>query len=317
VSYNEDYVIYGRRPVLIAGPTASGKSELAMRIAERDDGCVINADALQVYDCWRVLSARPSEADCARVPHALYGTVDARTRHSVGAWLRDVAALLERLAACGQRPVIVGGTGLYLSALTEGLAEIPEIDPEVRADSQRRIDSGLLSGMLSELAARDHRTYGRMDRANPVRVQRAWEVLVSTGRPLSSWQDETPPPLLPRAACDAIVLSPEIPVQHRAVEARFRRMVPEGALAECRAFLAAGTPRDLPSARALGAEQLFAHLDGAIDLETAILEAVIATRQFSKRQRSWFRGRMADWRWLSPGTDDLLAAVPPDRPLAQ
>ncbi len=283
-----------------------------MRIAERDNGVVINADALQVYDCWRVLSARPSETDTVRAPHALYGHVSANIRYSVGNWLDDLAPLLGTLEAAGQRPIIIGGTALYLTALTSGLADIPPIEPEVRRLSQAMIDGGRLAAMIADLERLDPRTHARIDLANPMRVQRAWEVLRSTGRSLTQWQDETPPPMLPRTGCACFVVHPAVPAQHAAIEARFRKMVTLGALDEARDFLASGVSETMPSARALGAEDLMRHLRGECSLEDAIARAVTVTRQFSKRQRQWFRGRMADWDWIDPADGDPLKRIPPE-----
>ncbi|MEO6299318.1 MAG: isopentenyl transferase family protein, partial [Paracoccaceae bacterium] len=180
-------------PVLIAGPTASGKSALAMQIAARDGRVVVNADALQVYGCWRILSARPSVADEAALPHALYGHVGRDQVYSVGQWLRDVAPLLDRPV------VIVGGTGLYFASLTEGLAIVPEIPPEVRvqADALRQGDFAAM------LAAVDPQTAARIDTANPMRVQRAWEVLQATGRGLATWQSVATAPMLPLRQAEA------------------------------------------------------------------------------------------------------------------
>lgn len=293
------------RPLVIAGPTASGKSALALRIAERDGGTVINADALQVYSCWRILSARPDAADLARAPHALYGHVPPSVRYSVGAWLRDLAPILGDLAAQGSRPVIVGGTGLYLSALFDGLTDIPQIPPDIRRRSTAALADGQIDALLADLARDDLATHARIDRANPMRVQRAWEVLASTGRGLSDWHRHRTEPLLRPQACERIVLSPEIPLLNNRIAARFHRMVEIGALAECAAFRALGVDPSLPSARALGAADLIAYLDGRCDLAAATEAAITATRQFAKRQRSWFRGRMQDWRWIDPADSSL------------
>jgi tRNA dimethylallyltransferase len=299
-----------RRPILLTGPTASGKSEIAMLLAERDGGVVINADALQVYACWQVLSARPFEQDAARVPHALYGHVAADVRYSAGRWLDELGSALQAAAHLDRRPIITGGTGLYLSALIEGLADIPEIRPDIRARSQARIDAGRTEELRDDLRRLDPRTFERIDRANPMRVQRAWEVLKSTGRGLSDWHEETPPGLLPKERCDCYVVHPTVPVQHRAIERRFRRMIANGALEECDAFLRSGIPLSVPAARVLGAEPLMDHLRGTCCLEDAIERSVTMTRRFSKRQRTWFRSRMSDWTWLDPHADALLDRIP-------
>lgn len=297
------------RPVIIAGPTASGKSELALRIAERDGGCVVNADALQVYGCWRVLTARPDEADTARAPHALYGHVAGDGRYSVGAWLRDFETVLDDLHARGQRPVIAGGSGLYLSALTEGLADIPEVPACVRADSQELLSSGRIEVMHADLERGDAVTWGGIDRNNPMRVQRAWEVLRATGRGLSEWQRMKPPPVLRKEACDLFVLNAEKTLLNNVIEKRFRKMVEGGALTESAAYRAAGYDPALPSAQVLGHAELVAHLDGLITMDEAVTRASVATRRFAKRQRSWFRSRMSDWTWVDPTSADPLQMV--------
>ncbi|PZQ48600.1 MAG: tRNA (adenosine(37)-N6)-dimethylallyltransferase MiaA [Rhodovulum sulfidophilum] len=295
------------RPVLIAGPTASGKSELALRIAKRDGGVVINADAAQVYDCWRVLTARPSPEDLARAPHRLYGHVPGATRYSVGDWLRDLAPLL---AATDRRPIIIGGTGLYLTALTAGLTEIPPIPAELRARSQALIDAGDLAALRADLAREDPETHGRLDLANPVRVQRAWEVLRATGRGLADWHRAQTRPLLNPDTCVRLVLDPDKNILNNRIEQRFHLMIEQGALAEVADFAALGLDPALPAARVLGAPDLLAHLDGALSLEAAIASAVTQTRQFAKRQRSWFRGRMGGWARIDPLGADPLPTVP-------
>ena len=181
-------------PILLAGPTASGKSALALALAERDGGVVINADASQVYGCWRVLTARPGAADLARAPHSLYGHVACDVAYSVGHWLRDASAAIAEATRNGRRPIIVGGTGLYFHALTHGLAPIPPVPPEFRLRSAA-ID---LAALRAEL---DPETARRIDLGNPMRVRRAWEVLAATGRGLASWQADTGPAMLdPRSA---------------------------------------------------------------------------------------------------------------------
>jgi tRNA dimethylallyltransferase len=297
--------------VLIAGPTASGKSALALALAERYRGCVINADALQVYACWRVLTARPDDADLARAPHMLYGHVGCDVRYSVGAWLRDVAAALAEARRRGLRPIVVGGTGLYLSALTEGLADIPEIPPEVRARSEALLGAGRLDALVADLARHDPATFARLDRSNPMRVQRAWEVLAATGRALSAWQRTTQPPLLPPGAAACLVLEPDLLLLNESLEARFHLMLQQGALDECHRFLAAGHALDAPSGRALGAAQLAGYLRGDIPFDAAVANSIIATRRFAKRQRTWFRNRMADWSRVDPadGLSELISAI--------
>ncbi len=276
-------------PVLMAGPTASGKSALAMEIAARDGRAIVNADALQVYDCWRVLTARPSLAEEAALPHALYGHVARDQAYSVGHWLREVSGYLDRPV------VIVGGTGLYFSALTEGLAEIPPVPPDVRAEADRiRLERGF--GVMRD--ALDPATAARIDLLNPARVQRAWEVLRATGRGLADWQAGTGAALLPIARAEALVLRPEVDWLNARIDRRFDAMIKDGALDEVAAERPFWTP-DAAYARAIGAPELMAHLEGRMALDEAVAAAKIASRQYAKRQRTWFRSRMGGWRTVA------------------
>ncbi len=271
------------KPVLIAGPTASGKSELALRIVERQGGVIINADASQVYDCWRVVTARPSQADESLAPHRLYGHQPYDAHYSAGHWLREVVPLL----AGAERPVIVGGTGLYFLTLTEGMAEIPATPAEVRAEGDA------LS--LEELrASLDPATTARIDLQNRARVQRAWEVLRATGRPLAEWQDDTPPPALPLNDATALVVEAERDWLESRIRRRFAAMVAAGALEEARAMATRYDPA-LPSCKAIGVPELMAHVRGEMTLAEAEEQASVATRQYAKRQRTWFRARMRAW----------------------
>lgn len=280
------------KPVLIAGPTASGKSALALRIAKTQGGIIVNADALQVFDGFRVLTARPDDSDLAAAHHALYGHVPFHQDYSVGAWLRDLAPLL-----AGARPIIVGGTGLYFTALTEGLADIPATPSDVR----RLADQLSLDELLADV---DAATRDRIDVQNRVRVQRAWEVAHATGRGLAAWQDETPPPLLPLANATAIVLDAPKDWLSPRIAQRFDLMLEGGALDEVRAILPYWTNR-LPVSKAIGASELVAHLIGEMTLDDARQAAVISTRQYAKRQRTWFRKRMRNWHHLDISSTDL------------
>lgn len=275
------------RPVLIAGPTASGKSALALDIARQIGGAVVNADALQVWSCWRVLTARPSAADEAAAPHALYGHVAPGRSYSVGDWLAEVAAL----RASGARLVIAGGTGLYLTALTRGLAIIPPVPPEIRERGDRWLAEGGLADMI---AALDGPTRALIDTRNPARVQRAWEVLAATGRGLSAWQADTPPPLIRPEDAQRLVLTMDRDRLAARIAARFDAMIHEGALQEVGAMRAVWDRR-AQWTRAIGAGELKAHLDGMLSLDEARARAVIATRQYAKAQRIWFRSKMGDW----------------------
>lgn len=278
------------RPVLIAGPTASGKSGLALRIAQADGGVIVNADALQVYDGWRILSARPSEEEMRRAPHRLYGHVDYRQAYSAGRWLRDVAAVLSE----GARPIIVGGTGLYFMALTEGLADIPPTPTDVRAEADARLAASGLAALLGDL---DPATLARIDTENPARVQRAWEVQRATGRGLAAWHATTPAPLLPLNQTCALLLDADRDWLNARIDRRFDAMIAAGALDEARAMQADWDPARL-SSRAIGAAELIAHLSGRLSLDAAVAQAKLATRKYAKRQRTWFRSRMSGWHPL-------------------
>jgi len=279
------------RPVLIAGPTASGKSALAEEIVAAQGGVIVNADALQVYACWQVLTARPSAAAEAALPHHLYGHVGREQAYSAGHWLREVRAIL----AEGLRPVIVGGTGLYFMALTEGLAEVPPTPADTRAEADARLRDGGLTAMVADL---DAETARRIDLRNPARVQRAWEVLRATGRGLAGWQADTGPPLLAPDRVAALVLDPERDWLAARIDRRFDAMMAAGALDEVRAALPAWQP-GAPWTRAIGAPELAAHLRGECPVADAVAAAKTASRHYAKRQRTWFRSRMAQWRRIA------------------
>lgn len=273
-------------PILLAGPTASGKSALAMALAARDGRVIVNADALQVYDCWRVLTARPTVAEEAALPHALYGHVARGQVYSVGHWLRAVQGLLDRPV------VIVGGTGLYFAALTEGLAEVPPIPVDVRAEAEALRARQGLAGLLAGL---DPGTAARIDRANPMRLQRAWEVLRATGRGLADWQAETGAPVLPLSEAEAVILRPDTDWLDARIARRFAGMVAGGALDEVRSVLDAWQPA-ASWARAIGAAELVGYLRGETNLATAVTSAVLASRRYAKRQRTWGRSRRDGWQ---------------------
>ena len=275
------------KPVFIAGPTASGKSALALEVAEVTGGLIVNADALQVYDGWNILTARPPAEDLARAPHALYGHVSYRDSYSAGQWQRDVLALLEQYP----NPIIIGGTGLYFATLTQGMSDIPATPTSVRqAADAKRADDGL-DALLADL---DPETLARIDQQNPMRVQRAWEVQATTGRGLAAWQDETPPPPCPLDQVQAFVMDADRDWLGARIDRRFDAMIDAGALEEARAMEPDWDPARL-SSKAIGAAELIAHLRGALNLEDAREKAKISTRQFAKRQRTWFRSKMKSW----------------------
>ncbi|WP_146345336.1 tRNA (adenosine(37)-N6)-dimethylallyltransferase MiaA [Falsiphaeobacter marinintestinus] len=276
------------RPILIAGPTASGKSDLALRLAQKHGGVIVNADASQVYDCWRVITARPSLAEESQALHRLYGHVPYDAAYSAGHWLRNVTPLLTG----PERPIIVGGTGLYFMALTHGMADIPATPEDVRATADTMTHEALLDRI-------DADTKARIDVQNRARVQRAWEVLATTGQSLAYWQDKTPPPLL--SLDDAVPLLFDVPKDwlSERMTRRFDLMIDSGALDEVAAMRERYDPA-LPSCRAIGVPELMNYVQGNISLDEARMRATIATRQFAKRQRTWFRSKMRQWTAVHP-----------------
>lgn len=294
------------KPILIAGPTASGKSALAIALARACDGMVINADSQQVYREWRVLTARPSDEEEAAAPHALYGHAGLAEDYSVGHWLEDVKAVLDNAATTGRTPIIVGGTGLYFRALCDGLAPMPQPDPAIRARGEAILSDQGLMALVDDLRGRDPDTAARIDLENPRRVLRAWEVLEGTGRGLAAWQAETPPPLLPLSRCTAIALTPDRDWLVARCERRFHHMLNTGAIDEARTVLAMDIPANSPGLRAVGAPELFAWLQGDVTLDEATERAIIETRRYAKRQMTWIRNQMSAWHRLDPAQPDMI-----------
>lgn len=285
--------IAAETPILIAGPTASGKSALALRLSAGKRQ-IVNADALQVFADWRVLTARPSPHEEAQAPHALYGHVGWTRAYSTGDWLRDVADLVPTRPA----PIIVGGTGLYFRALTEGLADIPATPPEIRAEATARLDAVGLDALGREL---DPDVRADMDLQNPMRVLRAWEVKRATGRSIRAWQAETPAPLISLEQAAAFVLNAPVDWLNDRIARRFDLMIEQGALEEAQAVLPRWDPK-LNAAQAIGGPELVAHLREEMTLAEAREKAITASKQYAKRQRTWFRSRMREWRGIDAST---------------
>jgi tRNA dimethylallyltransferase len=287
---------------LIAGPTASGKSRLALDMAAKTGAVIINADSQQLYTDLRVLSARPSAEDEAQAEHRLYGVVDAAEAWSVGHWTRAVMPLLANLAAEKRPALIVGGTGLYFTALTKGLAEIPPVPAEAREEAQALYDTEGEAAFRLRLTAFDPPAAAAIAPGDRQRLTRAWSVARATGRSLSDWRAMTKP-LLPREAYDALVVEPERPALYANCDARVAVMVGQGAVDEVRGLIARQLDPALPALKAVGVREFAAHLAGQISLEDAVDAARQATRNYAKRQLTWFRNQTPDWRRVRPGQD--------------
>jgi tRNA dimethylallyltransferase len=301
------------RAVLIAGPTASGKSALALALAECTDGVVINADSMQVYRDLRVITARPTEPEEARAPHRLYGHVDAADSYSAGRWLADVQAALKEAHATDRLPIVVGGTGLYFKLLTEGLAEMPTVSPDIRAALRTRLASHGSATLHAELQQRDPLSAERIRPGDGSRVLRALEVIEATGRSLTEWQQGNMPPVLDRAQAVTLFLNPERDELRRRIDARFDAMLDAGAVEEACALANRRLDPLLPSMKAHGVPWLIRHLRGEIGLDEAAAQAKADTKRYTKRQFTWFRNQLPDWPWLAPANalDHLRAALAP------
>ena len=274
-------------PILIAGQTASGKSHLALQVAVQHGGTIINADASQVYNNWRILTARPSIEDEAKINHKLYGHIDGVTEYSVGTWIKEIRETL----LSNSRPIIVGGTGLYFSALTSGLVDIPEIPETIRQEATSKIAKNGFESLVREI---DEETAEKIDKNNPMRVQRAWEVLRSTGRGLNSWHRETPEPTLDINKCKAILIDGEVSLINDRINKRFDQMIEQGLIQEAKNNLVTWNKMN-PSSKAIGAQELIDYLNNKISIDELREQILIATRQYAKRQRTWFRSKMKSW----------------------
>ena len=291
----------GGRPaaILIAGPTASGKSALAVRLALRHGGVVINTDSMQVYRDLRRLTARPEPDEEARVPHRLYGHVDGAVNYSVGQFSRDATALLADLDS--RLPVFVGGTGLYFRALEQGFSDLPPVPEAVRAGVRDEAEGRPTEALHADLARHDPEGAARLRPSDRMRVMRALEIFLATGRPIASFYGDPVPGPLAGQNLQRFFLSPDRALLRARIDARFRTMIADGALDEVSRLRARRLDPMLPVMRAHGVPGLIAHLDGTLDLEAAIARGQADTRAYAKRQVTWFRHQMGtDWRWLDP-----------------
>jgi tRNA dimethylallyltransferase len=290
----------GSKAVLIAGPTASGKSALALALAQKNGGVVINADSMQVYRDLRVITARPTPEEEARAPHRLYGHVDAAVNFSAGSWVTDAAKVLAEAREQNALPIFVGGSGLYFKALTRGLSAVPPIPPQIREGVRARLERDGIEALHAELGKRDPASAERLKPRDRTRIARALEVVEATGRSLTDWHSDGLPPLLPPGAFSALFLEPEREALYARIDARFDAMLKEGALAEVAALAVRRLDPLLPAMKAHGVPALIRHLEGEITLEEAAAIGRADTRHYAKRQFTWFRHQLPEFEWVRP-----------------
>jgi tRNA dimethylallyltransferase len=286
--------------VLIAGPTASGKSALALEFAAATGGVIINADSMQVYRDLKIITARPTAEEEAHVPHRLYGEVDASINFSAGAWVAAAAAVLAEERAQNRLPIFTGGSGLYFKALTRGLSAVPPIPPAIREGVRARLERDGVEALHAELAQRDPASAERLKPRDRTRIARALEVVEATGRSLTDWHRDGLPPLLPQGSFNALFLEPERDELYARIDARFDAMLAAGALDEVAALAARRLDPLLPAMKAHGVPALIRHLGGEITLDQAAAIGRGDTRHYAKRQFTWFRHQLPEFEWVKP-----------------
>ncbi|WP_291863398.1 tRNA (adenosine(37)-N6)-dimethylallyltransferase MiaA [Bradyrhizobium sp.] len=289
-----------RKAVLIAGPTASGKSALALELAQKTGGVVINADSMQVYRDVRVLTARPTPGEEAAAPHRLYGHVDAAVNFSAGAWVTDAAKVLGEVRQQNRLPIFAGGSGLYFKALTRGLSSVPPIPPAIRDSVRARLERDGVEALHAELARRDPASAERLEPRDRSRIARALEVVEATSRSLTDWHRDGLPPLLPPDAYRALFLAPDRDQLYARIDARFGTMLKAGALEEVARLAARQLDPLLPAMKAHGVPALIRHLEGEISLAEAAEIGRADTRHYAKRQFTWFRHQLPEFEWVRP-----------------
>ena len=286
--------------ILIAGPTASGKSALALSVAEATGGIVINTDSMQVYRDLRILTARPTPDEQARVTHRLYGTVDANVNFSAGAWVAQAAVMLNEARAANRLPIFTGGSGLYFKALTRGLSNVPPVPPQIRDDVRARLERNGAEALHTELSKRDPASAEKLKPRDKTRIARALEVIEATGRSLQDWHREGLPPLLPEREIVAVFLAPERDDLYARIDRRFASMLAGGALEEVAALADRKLDPLLPAMKAHGVPALIRHLSGDITLAEAAQIGQADTRHYAKRQFTWFRHQLPEFTWVKP-----------------
>ena len=291
--------------ILLAGPTASGKSALALELARMLDGVIVNADSMQVYRDLRVITARPTVEEESQAPHRLYGHVDAAENYSTGQWLRDARAAIEDVRNAGQVPIVTGGTGLYFMTLTKGLAAVPPIPADIRADVRGRLESEGVAPLYAELLERDPVTAHRLMPGDRSRISRALEVVLATGRSITDWHKDGMPPTVGPKHAARFFLDVDRDELTRRIVARFDAMLEAGALTEVERLATRGLNPLLPAMKAHGVPWLICHLKGEMGLEEAADAGKRDTRRYIKRQATWFKNQMPDWPWR--GADAILA----------
>jgi tRNA dimethylallyltransferase len=288
------------KAILIAGPTASGKSALALELAQATGGVIINTDSMQVYRDLRVITARPTVGEEARAPHRLYGHVDAAINFSAGSWVADAATVLAEARTQNRLPIFTGGSGLYFKALTRGLSAVPPIAPEIRESVRARLERDGVEALHGELAQRDPASAERLKPRDRARIARALEVVEATGRSLTDWHRDGLPPLLPPGQFAALYLAADRDALYARIDARFDAMLESGALDEVAALAARRLDPLLPAMKAHGVPALIRHLNGEIGREEAVAIGRADTRHYAKRQFTWFRHQLPEFEWVTP-----------------
>jgi tRNA dimethylallyltransferase len=289
-----------KNAVLIAGPTASGKSALALKLAAQEDGVVINADSMQVYRDLRIITARPTDEEMRDAPHSLYGHIDAAEIYSAGRWLREAEQEIAAVREAGKTPIVIGGTGLYFSALLKGLSAVPEVSAEVRQQIRDLREKNSNEALHAMLLARDPRTGSQIRPSDGQRILRALEVIEATGRGLAEWRAEPGVPVLHTGMYRAVFLETERDALGKRIDARFDKMLEEGALEEVKSLKARNLDPRMPAMKAHGVPWLIRFLNGEISFDEAVAQGKRDTRQYAKRQETWFRNQLPEFAWVKP-----------------